>query len=63
MLTRVNWKRAMAALLLGLAWATAWSAGYPLRIEAVADEDGVWQVIAHNRGSAPVYVIDRKSVV
>lgn len=57
MLTRVNWKRAMAALLLGLAWATAWSAGYPLRIEAVADEDGVWQVIAHNRGSAPVYVM------
>lgn len=57
MLTRVNWKRGVAALLLGFAWATSWAAGYPLRIEAVADEDGVWQVIAHNRGSAPVYVM------
>lgn len=57
MLTRVNWRRGIAALLLGFAWATSWGAGYPLRIEAVADEDGVWQVIAHNRGSAPVYVM------
>lgn len=56
MLTRVNCKRGVVALLLGFAWVTAWSAGYPLRIEAVADEEGVWQVIAHNRGSAPVYV-------
>jgi hypothetical protein len=32
------------------------AAGYPLRVEAVADEDGVWQVMAHNRGSSPIYV-------
>lgn len=46
------------ALLAAFATAAcvASAAGYPLRVEAVADEDGVWQVIAHNRGGSAVVV-------
>lgn len=56
MLNRLNWVRSVGALLLSVIAGGAIGAGYPLRIEAVPDEDGVWQVIAHNRGAAPVYV-------
>ena len=31
-------------------------AGYPLRVEAVQEADGVWAIVAHNAGSAPVFV-------
>ncbi|TXG99999.1 MAG: DUF2726 domain-containing protein [Nevskiaceae bacterium] len=43
---------ALAALMANGATA----AGYPLRVEATPDEDGVWQVTGHNRGSSAVVV-------
>jgi murein DD-endopeptidase MepM/ murein hydrolase activator NlpD len=41
------------ALTLMVAWAHG--AGYPLRVEPVQDEDGLWMVVVHNSGSVPVY--------
>ena len=53
---RRDWLKCLLGVACAVASVTASAAGYPLRVEAVADEDGVWQVMAHNRGSSPVYV-------
>ena len=34
----------------------AMAGGYPLKVEAVKDENGVWEIIATNAGSAPVFL-------
>lgn len=46
----------LVAALAACSFTAALADGYPLKIEAVADEDGAWDVVAHNKGPAPIYI-------
>jgi murein DD-endopeptidase MepM/ murein hydrolase activator NlpD len=49
-------KQFLIALLALFASTLAGANGYPLSVQTVQDSDGIWSVIAHNAGSAPVYI-------
>lgn len=49
-------KRLIQAIVLMLLVGKAAAGGYPLFVEAKKEEDGVWAILAHNAGPAPVYI-------
>lgn len=51
----------LAGMMLG-APGVAQADGYPLRVQAVKDNDGAWEIVAHNQGGVPVFVrVDMKN--
>ncbi len=50
-------KRIIGGLLILFSAFSAWAGGgYPLLIEAVKQDDGVWAIVAHNAGSSPIFI-------
>jgi len=59
-------RRLLLLVALATTHLTAWCAGYPLYVQALQEEEGVYAIVAHNAGAAPVFLsvqlTDRKNV-